>query len=473
MLNRMVVILCAIVGIACGGGGAASGPTVLPPSSLIYSVNPATYFVSRAITPNTPSSGGGAVDSFSISPALPAGLSLNGTTGVIQGTPLAAAPIANYLITASNKSGSTNINLSIIIKSPSFLSVGQLNTARMRHTATILPNGKVLIAGGKSGTTLSTAEIYDSTLKNFTTITSNMTTPRMNHVSVLMNDGRVLLVGGTNENTDLSSAEIFDPTTGIFAATGSMNVFRGYGHSIVLLSSGKILITGGSNNSVAFLNDSELYDPTTGKFTRTPGGLIFSKIQHTATLLQNGKVLIAGGQGMIDPVNSDVMTAAELFNVSTGNYNLLSKGLNDKRHYHTATILINGMVLISGGSSFPTYPPLASAELYDPTSETFVRTGSMIEQREWHSSILLPNGKILVTGGFGAGTTGSGSLNSAELFDYLTGSFASTPTAMLTARQGHTMTMLQDGTVLIVGGEAASPSGIGPGTALTSAEVYQ
>src|SRR5512140_26592 len=122
------------------------------------------------------------------------------------------------------------------------------------------------------------------------------------------------------------------------------------------------------------------------------------------------------------------------------------------RGHHTATLLPDGRVLIAGGYDEPT-TCLAGAELYDPATGSFTVTGSLANARASHTATLLPSGKVLVTGGISFGPAGGPPyLASAELYDPATGTFAPTG-AMATPRSGHTATLLQDGRVLIVGGD--------------------
>ncbi|HVV01250.1 MAG TPA: kelch repeat-containing protein, partial [Verrucomicrobiae bacterium] len=176
-----------------------------------------------------------------------------------------------------------------------------LNTPRYSHTATLLTDGRVLIAGGFGGSYLASTEIYDP----FTGTCSagpNMTTNRASHTATLLPNGKVLVVGGSIQvgffPTTLGSAELFDPVAGTWKQTGSLNTPRA-GHTATLLANGKVLVTGGSIydiNTFTSTNmaSAEIYDPASGLWSQvnpmsTPRGA------HTATLLRNGKVLVAGG----------------------------------------------------------------------------------------------------------------------------------------------------------------------------------
>jgi hypothetical protein len=188
----------------------------------------------------------------------------------------------------------------------------------------------------------------------------------------------------------------------------------------------------------------------------------------TATLLANGKVLVTGG-GMGDFGGS--ISSADLYDPDTGTWSATGS-MEEQKENHTATLLPNGMALVAGGYYFPDYtgphpPPhvLSSAELYDPGTETWSATGFMAEARDYHTATLLQNGKVLVAGGqeykSGIGYT---TFSSAELFDPGTGIWSTTG-SMATSRGEHTATLLPDGKVLVAGGHA-------DGDILSSAELY-
>lgn len=334
---------------------------------------------------------------------------------------------------------------------------GSLGTERFLPTATLLPNGKVLIAGGHSGTNgivaLSSAELYDPTAEVFSP-TGSMLTPRIEgHSATLLPNGKVLISGGVN----LSSAELYDPATEVFSATGSMPTPRTF-HTSTLLPNGKVLITGGGG--FGFQSSALLYDPATGTFTST-GSMSTGRYAHSATLLPNGKVLVAGGWC------GDVCSraSAELYDPTTGTWSTTGS-MATARSAPNATLLPNGKVLVAGGWSGGIGPAFASAELYDPSTGTWSATGSMSIPRflSFNASILLPNGKVLVEGGTGFGLV----LASAELYDPSTGTWSAT-SSMTTARFYQAATLLSNGKVLVTGGaEIVNGSWI----PINSAELY-
>jgi Galactose oxidase, central domain len=228
-----------------------------------------------------------------------------------------------------------------------------------------------------------------------------------------------------------------------FVPTGSMSTARGF-HTATLLGDGTVLVTGGdTNNAPASIATAELFDPTTGSFAST-GNMARIRASHTATLLKNGTVLIAGGRGD----GGSAVATAELYNPGTKIF-APAGNMAVPRAGHTATLLTDGTVLITGGDTGnPGTASTATAELFDPSSGHFTTVGPMSTPRELHTATLLQNGRILIAGGEDAGVS---ILATAELFDPGTRTFT-TVSNMHATRENHTATLLTDGRVLIAGG---------------------
>jgi hypothetical protein len=338
-----------------------------------------------------------------------------------------------------------------------FTPTGNLTVARAFHAAALLPNGKVLIAGGGSAT----LELYDPSTGTFTA-TGAMTASNYVGSATMLLDGRVLL-------TEDKSAELYDPSTGNLSATGSM-LDQQAGYTATLLSNGKVLITGGVIANVGVASP-ELYDPSTGGFTlASPYASVYpaDDFGSTATLLGNGNVLFAA-----DPLYTPDY-GAELYDAATNTFRptgTMVSNINGR----TATLLMNGNVLLAGGETEDAR--YQKAELYDPAAGKFTATGDMTMPRNAHAAVLLPDGAVLITGGEGWGPIGNsaccyflGSLASAELYDSSTGTFTAA-NGMTARREWHAATLLNDGRVLITGGIYYGGIGIFYGS-LASAEVY-
>jgi hypothetical protein len=330
-----------------------------------------------------------------------------------------------------------------------------MTVGRDAATATLLLDGRVLVAGGDSSNGYRSAELYDPKTGTFSK-TGSMTVGRNYATAKLLLDGRVLILGGweypnRNGQVKSASAELYDPATGTFSPTGSMAAAH-FSPAATRLVDGRILIVGGNNASSA-----ELYDTTTGTFS--PAGNGTGALGSIATLLLDGRVLILGGD-----------FPGFLYDPATGTFRKTGSTDTVDQDY-VATRLSDGRVLVVGAAlrGGITYP---ATELYDPATDTFSPTGSMI--RECACSIsessvtapLLADGRVLVPDHI---TDASGNaIGSAELYDPVTGTFRQAG-PMHTFRNSFTDTLLADGRVLFAGDEGAvfapgvpslSPAGI-------------
>jgi hypothetical protein len=281
---------------------------------------------------------------------------------------------------------------------------GSMSEARGWHTATLLSDGRVLVAGGiGSSDSLASAELFDP-VNGTWTASGPMMEARGSHTATMLRDGRVLVVGGSSSG---ASAELFDPVSGTWAATASMAEGR-WTHTATLMNDDEVLVVGGGNASGESLASAELYDPSTGSWTAA-GSMATGRTNHTATLLPDGNVLVAAGYGSPE----DVLNTAELFDPHLGSWRPTGN-MHTVRGFHTATALPDGTVLVVGGNGFggESFNSLTSAELYDPLGGSWTVTASVGAARLFHTATLLADGTVLVVGGYGTGY----SMDAAELY---------------------------------------------------------
>jgi len=321
-----------------------------------------------------------------------------------------------------------------VAQSPgTFKSTGDMTMGRVNHTATLLPNGGVLITGGvgSDNSITATAEFYDPTTGMFSRI-GGMTTPRRSHTATALPDGRVLIAGGTGPLGPLGSTELYDPSTGIFTRTGDM-VSGGNasgGGQAIFLRNGKVFIP------VNF--SAQLYEPVTGTFTAAGPYADSTFWVYTATMLTDGRILLTGCGGPSCDIG-----VAELYDPATNTFSRTGP-MSEWYSVNRATLLMNGRVLFVGNSEEDDLP--SEVEIYDPATESFALIGSMIGPHDFSTVTLLADGKVVIAGSRLADATGS-----AELYDPVLGTF-STMGSSATARYGHKAILLRDGNVLLVGG---------------------
>jgi N-acetylneuraminic acid mutarotase len=364
-----------------------------------------------------------------------------------------------------------------------FTPTGSLNITRAQHTATLLQNGQVLIAGGTGGTGAvtastnaeSTLEIYDPLAGTFTQVTSLMQKPRFSHGASLLADGTVLITGGSSTAATFVTAEIFNLSTGPAAATTTLTAnplaVGRQQHSSTVLGDGRVLLVGGSAASGTYPHlTAEIYDPANGTFTAT-GSMQNGRFQHGVALLPDGRVMVAGGSApTITSTNS-----VEVFDPSLGTWSFVG-GQVIGRSQHTTTVLADGRVLVVGGQgagqgALSTLSYLKSAQIYDPATSVWSSTGSLTTGRYDHTATLLSDGRVLVTGGNAPGTTAAGgTTNSAEIWDPSTGQWTvvASMTGNALGRRSHVATLLPNGNVLVTGGQDSAT----PRNYLASAEIY-
>jgi MYXO-CTERM domain-containing protein len=322
--------------------------------------------------------------------------------------------------------------------------------ARIEHTTTLLPSGKLLFAGGKDTLQVGFYGADTSVLKDgdvFDPVTSTWTASIMaashyGHTATLLSSGQVLVLGGATEGTNAGIYvqvpgklnERYTPASNSWASIGPLLVGREY-HTSTLLPSGQVLVLGGTGKDANFvdspLSAAELYAPTTGTSVIS-APMPISRSHHTATLLADGKVLVIGGTSS---------TEVDIYDPATDAW-LPAAPLPAARSLHTATTLNNGKILVTGGALGQ---PSTSALIYDPLVDTWTPAAAMQGARAGHAATLVSNGDVIVAGG-GAG---------AERYDPITDTWAPFGAMLVPSRHGNTTTLLPDGRLVVAFGLTA------------------
>jgi N-acetylneuraminic acid mutarotase len=316
-----------------------------------------------------------------------------------------------------------------------------LATHHAGHSATLLPDGQVLVAGAE------TAERYDPSTDRWHPA-GRLTTYRNAHTATLLPDGQVLLVGGFALPFDGTAAtERYNPATGTWTAAAPLGTPR-IGHTATLLRNGKVLVVGGTPDAKnTGLATAELYDPTTDRWTPA-GALVSTRVGHTATLLADGTVLVVGGATLGGGVGAFLATA-ERYDPATDRWTPAGS-FGAGRYGHQAILLANGHVLIIGGVIANTGEKTNATRItdttmrYDPATRGWTPGAPLTVARVGHTATLLPNGRVLVTGGDRLSMTAT-----TELYDPATDRWSAS--APMGSTGGGTATLLANGRVLVVG----------------------
>lgn len=326
-----------------------------------------------------------------------------------------------------------------------------MSTTRAGHVCANLSNGNVLVAGGWDYTSnLSSAEIFDAQTNTWTSVTP-MNETRYLATATALDNGNILVVGGYNGNSNLSSCELYNASTNTWTLTGSLTVGRS-SHTATKLQNGKVLIVGGYTGSVN-TTVCELYDPANNTWT-SAGNLTFGRSYHTATLLNSGNVAIIGGY---DPNSTFQLTSVEIYDTTTNAWSA-GASMSQARDFHAASKLNDGKVLVSGGRVFtggtPNYNGLMSAELFDPTTNTWTAASDFTSTPICYGQqVTLNNGNVLSIAGVASFNTGDGaSTPSVTYLYYSTLDAWDTTTMALDSRFEFASILMNDGRVMVSGG---------------------
>lgn len=320
----------------------------------------------------------------------------------------------------------------------------------VNHTATLLTDGRVALIGGSRGQAAISSDIdlFDPVSESFTRVAS-MATGRENHTATLLGDGRILLVGGNAGLAVVVPAELFDPQAGVTAATGFSAAER-LGHTATRLASGDVLIVGGNSNEglpFGISNSAEIWEAATGQFRLLDARLAQPREGHTASLLEDGRVLIVGGYTTQFPY-----LLAEIFDPESESFSAIPGTEDRLRALHAAVAQADGSVLILGGEDG--VESVSTVLRFDAANDTFAVMPSLVRPRSVIRAVGLRDDRVLLFGGESFATAQR--LASAE--SYRVSSGALDIEAMAVERAWHTAVRLEDGRILVVGGEAQGGS---------------
>jgi N-acetylneuraminic acid mutarotase len=293
-----------------------------------------------------------------------------------------------------------------------------------------------------------------------------MSTVRGAPTAVVLTDGTVLVVGGASN----AASDLYNPTTNSWTTVGPMSTPRNF-QAGTLLANGSVLVAGGQDENGNTLASAEIYNPTTQTWTLT-GSMTTPRYLHSASLLANGDVLVAGGWPSTCCSGSETpLASSELWNPTTGTWTAIGNMANPHAD-QTATVLSSGNVLIAGGQNYAQGSLLeveesASTELYQYATGTWTSVGNMTVARDYAGSALLSDGAVLQAGGAASGCCSG--LSSAEIFNPATLNWTATP-SMTTGRNGPAASTIFNATAVLVSGGYSCCSS--PTSTLSSAEYY-
>ncbi|MCY4529522.1 MAG: hypothetical protein OXD46_10905 [Chloroflexi bacterium] len=333
--------------------------------------------------------------------------------------------------------------------------IGTMHYSRVDHSATLLRDGRVLVAGGMDNafTPLRTAELFNPETNRWEEA-AEMRESRTEHSATLLRDGRVMVTGGLNEKLEIvGTTEIFDPDTGKWSQHEGMRTVR-RGHFTLPLNDGRVLVVGGVGqtlgglgilaniSAVGALLSTEIYDPQTDLWSRASdmreghsGGL--------AVVLKDGRVLVAGGYNQ-----AESLASSEVFDPKVDEW-IRTASMARKTFANTATVLSDGSVLFTGGFGMSRSKGgiTPGSEVFDPQTNEWRKAPDTVHGRMRHTITLLPDGRVVTIGG----STASGPADTAEYMDPETWAWSEI-SPMSVERSGHTATLLQDGRILVAGG---------------------
>jgi len=272
-----------------------------------------------------------------------------------------------------------------------FVATRAMNEQRVSHIAAALPEGRVLVAGGWTGTTTSSsAEVFDPVSGGFVAV-GNMANARMDATATALQDGSVLVIGGASAtNQPLAQAELFERVQARFSPAGTMEQARVH-HAAVRLPDGRVLVMGGLRARNLATRSAEIYDPAKNRFEAT-GSMRQARCKHAALLLKDGRVLVIAGSTNCEEDRRIAQT--EIYDPKTATFSPGPTLLNPRyKITGAAAVLPSGEVLVAGDAQ--------DVEVWTPGQPGFYKVqGGIGVGLAFSVATALPGGDVLVTGGY-------------------------------------------------------------------------
>lgn len=422
----------------CGGGS----PVADAPAVHHFAADRAAYFVGETARLTVSYTGGHG----RIEPGIGA---------VPNDATVATPPLetnATYRLIVDSPKGSASRELTLQVRHRDRYVELPAPFVASRHQAVLAGDGTVLLIGGSRGEGVLSARIdrFDPATRTLMRA-GELLVGREAHTATRLPDGRILVAGGLTSLPQPRQIELIDERTGASKAAGELAANR-IGHSATLLADGRVLIAGGYGGGASrALDSAELWNPATRSARLLPARMHTARAAHSATLLDNGRVLLVGGFNAL----SEGYVLAEVFDPRTERFSPVATTHNLLRLLHVAHRMADGSVLIAGGETWDTASqnttPLASVLRFYPALDALEPLPSLGAPRTAVASVAAPDGRILLFGGLGAGDEQTASAESYAAAD------GAWPLAQMpSARAWHTVTRLRDGRVLIAGGEDAT-----------------
>jgi len=367
--------------------------------------------------------------------------------------PGGSSPPGGSLLPGSSGVPSTVPSPKLGYGSGTWTSADPLPVARWATASAVLYDGRVIVVGGATGTSsfdaVASAAIFDPSTGRWSAVT-DMLQPRAYAMAVTLADGSVLVAGGSRNGQPLDTAERYTPDNGTWVAAGRLNLPRTLG-TLTLLADGRVLAAGGGiegGPSWTATATAEIFDPKIGTWSLV-APMSVARARQTATLLADGEVLVAGGATTYHGETGSVTASAEIFDPRSNSWRA-AMPMSKPRYVDGAVLLDDGRVLVAGGwySTSNSDPSHDTAEIYDPATNRWAATGSMTSARAQYSLVRLPDGRVLAAGGVNPSYRVQAA---SELFNPATGLWRATgslavPTMWPAAQ------LLPDGRVLLAGG---------------------